>query len=280
MKKIKPTTAGQRGMTFVNYKSILTAQKPLKKLVKGTSKKGGRNNMGRITVPHQGGGHKQRLRIVDFKFNKKDIPAKISSVEYDPHRTGFISLLTYADGEKRYALMPQSIKVDHVILVSENAPVKTGNRLPLAKMPVGTFVFNIELKPGQGGKLARSAGNYAEVVALDGDLTQLKMPSGEIRKVPSKCWASVGEVSNPEYRLQNLGKAGRSRRMGIRPTVRGSAMNPVDHPHGGGEGRQGIGQRRGPKTRHGKQAYGVKTRTPKKYSNRLIIKRRKTKRNK
>ncbi len=279
MKKIKPNTPGLRGMSFVTYKGVLTKHKPFKRLMKGDKSAGGRNNRGRVTVPHQGGGHKKSLRDVDFKFNKKDIPAKIVSVEYDPHRSGFIGLLNYADGEKRYALLPQKIEVGQTILISETAEVKPANRLPLSKMPVGTFVYNIELKPNQGGKLARSAGNYAEVIAQDGDMTHLKMPSGEIRKVHAKCWASVGEVSNPEYRLQNLGKAGRSRHMGIRPTVRGTAMNPVDHPHGGGEGRQGIGLRRGPKTRYGKQAYGVKTRTPKKYSNKFIVTRRKTKRN-
>lgn len=278
MRKLKPTTPGQRGQTFIEYKKILTATKPHKALTKGDKKTGGRNNQGRITTPHKGGGHKKKLRDVDFKFDKKDIPATVSTIEYDPHRSGFISLLTYADGEKRYALLPQSLEVGTKIIASEKAPVKPGNRMPISKVPVGTFVYNVEIKPNQGAKLARSAGNYAEVVAQDGGLTQIKMPSSEIRKVLSTAWASIGEVSNPEHRLENLGKAGRSRHKGIRPTVRGTAMNPVDHPHGGGEGRQGIGLRRGPKTKQGKLAYGVKTRRPKKYSNNLIVKRRKTKR--
>lgn len=278
MRKIKPTTPGQRGQTFVEYKKILTATKPHKALTKGDKKTGGRNNQGRITTPHKGGGHKKKLRDVDFRFNKKDIPAKVTTIEYDPHRSGFISLVTYADGEKRYTLLPQSVTVGTTIIVSEKAPVKPGNRMPLSKVPVGTFVYNVEIRPDGGAKLARSAGNYAEVVAQDDNLTQLKMPSSEIRRVQSIAWASIGEVSNPEHRLENLGKAGRSRHKGIRPTVRGSAMNAVDHPHGGGEGRQGIGLRRGPKTKQGKLAYGVKTRKPKKYSNKLIVKRRKTKR--
>lgn len=279
MKKIKPTTAGQRGQTFVSYKGVLSKVKPNKKLLKGAKKTGGRNNQGRITVPHKGGGHKRKLRDVDFKYNKINIPAKVASLEYDPSRSGFIALLNYEDGEKRYVLVPQNVKVGDKVVVGEKVSVKVGNRLPLSKIPVGTFVYNIELKPFGGAKLARSAGNYAEVVAQDEDLTHIKMPSTEIRKVSSKCWASVGEVSNPEHRLENLGKAGRNRHKGVRPTVRGTAMNPVDHPHGGGEGRQGISLRRGPKTRHGKQAYGVKTRRPKKYSNKMIVSRRKTKRN-
>lgn len=281
IKKIKPNTPGQRGMTVISYKKYLTTKKPLKSLVVGKSKSGGRNNRGRITAPHRGGGHKQNYRLVDFKYNKIDIPAKIETIEYDPFRSGFIGIALYADGERRYVLVPKSMEVGTKFIVSETAKIEMGNRLPLSKMPVGTFIFNIELKPLKGSSLVRSAGSYAEIVAQDPDtkMTQIKLPSGEIRKVHNTCWATIGQVSNDMYRLINLGKAGRSRHRGIRPKVRGSAMNPVDHPHGGGEQKQGIGLRRGPKTRYGKQAYGVKTRTPKKYSNDMIVTRRKTKRN-
>lgn len=280
MKKLRPTSPGRRNMSVIEHNKSLTAKKPQKSLTKGRKRAVGRNSAGRITTRHKGGGVKRRYRDIDFKFDKKDIPAKIATLEYDPNRNGYIALLNYADGEKRYILAPQSVKVGDEVIISEKAKVKAGNRLPLSKIPVGTFVYNIELKPNNGAKLARSAGNYAEVVAHDEGETHLKMPSTEVRKVPSTAWASVGEVSNPEYRLRNWGKAGLKRKKGIRPTVRGSVMNPVDHPHGGGEGRQGIGLRRGPKTRQGKLAYGVKTRKPKKYSNRNILQRRKTKRQK
>lgn len=281
IKKLKPVTPGTRGSSVISYKNYLTKTKPLKALVQGKSQSGGRNNTGRVTAPHRGGGHKRNYRIVDFKYNKIDIPAKLETIEYDPNRSGFIGIAVYQDGERRYVLVPKSMKAGSKFIVSETAKVETGNRLPLFKIPVGTFIFNIELKPLKGAALVRSAGNYAEIVAQDPDtgMTQIKLPSGEIRKVQSSCWATVGEVSNDEYRLINLGKAGRNRHRGIRPHVRGSAMNPVDHPHGGGEQKQGIGLRRGPKTRYGKQAYGVKTRTPKKYSNDMIVTRRKTKRN-
>jgi len=280
MKKYKPTSAGQRGMTVVSYKNSLTASEPNKALTRGIKRSVGRNNQGRITTRHKGSGHKKLYRTVDFKYDKKDIPAKIETIEYDPFRTGFIALVLYADGARRYIIVPQKMKVGDTFIVSEKAKPVTGNRMPLSKIPVGMFVYNIELKPGNGAKMIRSAGSYAEVVAQDVDLglTQLKMPSSEIRKVISSAWASIGEVSNEEHKLRNIGKAGRSRHMGIRPTVRGSAMNAVDHPHGGGEGKQGISLRRGPKTRQGKLAYGVKTRTPKKYSNKMIVSRRKTKR--
>lgn len=224
---------------------------------------------------HRGGGHKKLFREVDFKFNKKDIPAKITTIEYDPMRSAFIGLAVYSDGEKRYVILPKAIKVGDSFVVSATAPVKTGNRLPLGKIPVGTFVYNIEIKPGSGGVLVRSAGNFAEVVAQDAGYTHLKMPSTEIRSIIESAWASVGEVSNDEHRLVNLGKAGRSRWMGVRPTVRGTAMNPVDHPHGGGEGKQGRGSRR-QKTIWGRPAgKGQKTRRPKKYSNIHILSRRK-----
>lgn len=279
MKKYKPTSPGRRGMTVVSYSDTLTASKPNKSLTKGRKRGVGRNNQGRITTRHKGGGHKRAFRDVDFKFDKKDIPAKIETIEYDPNRSAFIGIALYADGERRYIVVPQKIKVGDEFVVSDEAKIKIGNRMMLKNIPVGTFVFNIELKPNGGGKMVRSAGSYAEVVAQDGGVTHLKMPSTEIRKVISTCAATVGESSNSEYKLRNVGKAGRNRHRGIRPTVRGSAMNPVDHPHGGGEGRQGISLRRGPKTREGKLAYGVKTRTPKKYSNSMVVQRRKTKRN-
>jgi large subunit ribosomal protein L2 len=282
MKKYKPTSPSRRSMTTINYKDFLTTSEPNKKLTKGFKRAVGRNNAGRITTPHKGGGHKRLYRAVDFVYNKKDIPAKIETIEYDPNRTSFIALAVYADGERRYVVVPQSMKVGDKFVVGESVKIATGNRLPLMNIPVGTFVFNIELQFEAGSRLVRSAGSYAEVVAQDVDakVTQIKLPSSEIRKVASNCWATVGTISNPENKLRSIGKAGRSRHMGIRPTVRGSAMNPVDHPHGGGEGKQGIGLRRGPKTRQGKLAYGVKTRKAKKYSNPMIVSRRKTKRNK
>ena len=278
IKKFKPTTPGRRGMTVVKYKDKLTASKPHKSLTGGFKRSNGRNNAGRITTRHKGGGHKRLYREIDFKYNKHDIPARVETIEYDPNRSAFITLVVYADGERRYHILPRGLKVGDKFIVSESAPFTKGNRLPLAKISVGTKVYNVEVKPEGGAKMARSAGSFVEVVAHDGDKVHLRMPSTEIRKVPDTCWASIGEVSNDEYKLQNMGKAGRNRWRGIRPTVRGSAMNPVDHPHGGGEGRQGIGLRRGPKTRQGKLAYGVKTRRPKKYSNRSIVSRRKTQR--
>lgn len=279
MKKYKPTSAGQRGMSTIEYRKVLTSKKPLKSLTYGRKRPVGRGKSGNITTPHKGGGVKRLYRDIDFKLDKKEIPAKVASVEYDPNRSGFVGVLNFADGEKRYILLPQSVTVGTEISISEKASIKPGNRLPLSKIPVGTFVYGIELKPNGGAKIARSAGNYAIVFAQDEGMTHLKMPSAEVRKVSGNCWASIGEVSNPEYRLINYGKAGRSRKRGIRPTVRGTAMNPVDHPHGGGEGRQGISLRRGPKTRQGRQAYGVKTRRPKKYSNKFIVQKRKNKRN-
>ena len=278
MKKYNPTTPGRRGMLIVEYKKALTTSKPYKKLTKGFKRSKGRNNQGRITTRHKGGGNKRRYRMIDFLYNKHDIPARIETIEYDPNRSSFISLVVYADGERRYVIVPKGVKVGDTFIVSEDAPLEPGNRLPIAKIPVGTFVYNIELKQNGGAKLVRSAGSYAQVTAQTYKTTNIKLPSGEVRKVSNKVWASVGEVSNSDHKLVKGGKAGRSRWLGIRPTVRGSAMNPVDHPHGGGEGRQGIGLRRGPKTRHGKQAYGVKTRRKKKYSNHAIVKRRKTKR--
>lgn len=275
MRTLKPTTPGQRGASVVSYKKSLTAKRPHKSLTRGGKRDVGRNNAGRITMRHRGGGHKRRHRLIDFRYEKHDIPARVETVEYDPYRSGFIALICYQDGERRYVLLPQEVKVGDTVLSSEKAPKKPGNRMPLSKIPVGTFVYNVELKPEGGAKLARSAGNYAEVVAHDAGYAQLKMPSSEIRKVSDKAWASIGEVSNAEHRLRNIGKAGRSRHLGRRPTVRGSAMNPVDHPHGGGEGRAGRGHRR-QRTKWGKPAgKGQKTRRVKKYSDKLIVSRRK-----
>lgn len=275
IKTYKPTSKSQRQHTSLDYRSLLSGHKPHKPLLKGKRSTGGRNSHGRITTRHHGGGHKKAYREVDFIFNKKDIPARIATIEYDPYRSGFIALAIYADGEKRYILVPQKVKVGDTFIVSQTAAIQLGNRLPLGKIPVGTFVYNIELKPGNGGKVARSAGNFCEVIAQDAGYTHLKMPSTEVRRIIDTAWASVGEVSNEEHRLVNLGKAGRSRWLGIRPTVRGTAMNPVDHPHGGGEGRQGRGLRRA-KSMWGKPTgKGQKSRRPKKYSNVFIVSRRK-----
>ncbi len=277
MKHYAPTTPSRRHMTTVSYKETLTVSKPKKSLTKGKKRISGRNSAGRITVRHKGGGHKRLYRLVDFKYDKKDIPAVVKTVEYDPNRSAFIAAVAYNDGEYRYIVVPKNMTVGDKFIVSAEAENKIGNRLPLKKIASGTFIYNIEIKPGGGAKLVRSAGSYAEVLANDANYTNVKMPSGEVRKIHENAWASIGAVSNDEYKLVNLGKAGRSRWKGIRPTVRGSAMNPVDHPHGGGEGRQGIGLRRGPKTRQGKQAFGVKTRKSKKYSDKFIISRRKNK---
>jgi large subunit ribosomal protein L2 len=275
MKTYKPTTKSRRHMTTLPYKELLSGDRPMKSLLSSKKRQAGRNNAGRITTRHQGGGHKRRYRDVDFTYNKKDIPAKIETIEYDPYRTGFIARALYADGERRYVLAPKDVKVGDTFLVSEKAPVAPGNRMPLGRIPSGTFVYNVELKVGAGARLARSAGNYAEVIAHDAGYAQLKLPSTEIRKVSDLCYASVGAVGNENSRLVNIGKAGRSRWMGKRPTVRGTAMNPVDHPHGGGEGRQGRGLRRA-KSMWGKPTgKGQKTRTPKKYSNVFIVSRRK-----
>ncbi len=264
-------------MTVVSYRNVLSTSKskPHKALTKGKHSTGGRNAFGRTTTHYRGGGHKQTYREVDFVYNKKDVPARIESIEYDPFRSGFIALVCYADGERRYILVPRNMKVGDSFVVSETARALQGNRLPLGKMPVGTFVYNVELKPGAGARIARSAGIHAEVVAHDGGYTQIKMPSTEIRKIISTAWASVGEVSNEEHHLVNLGKAGRSRWMGKRPKNRGTARNAVDHPHGGGEGRSGRGHRRARTIQGRPVGKGQKTRSPKKYSNVFIVTRRK-----
>jgi len=274
MKRYQPTTPSRRQMSHVSLRSIVTTDTPYKPLTKGGKRSVGRNNTGRITTRHKGGGHKRTFRMVDFKFDKKEVPAKILTVEYDPNRSGFIALVGYVDGDKRYMLLPKSVKVGDSVIAAEKAEIKAGNRLPLRNIPVGTFVYNIEVKPEGGAKLARAAGVFAEVIAQDMGYTQIKMPSTEVRKIIDTAWASVGEVSNEESRLQNFGKAGRSRWKGIRPTVRGTAMNPVDHPHGGGEGRQGRGRRRAISIYGKPTGKGQKSRRAKKYSNKFIVSRR------
>jgi large subunit ribosomal protein L2 len=274
IKNYKARTKSTRHMSVIRYKDYLTTNKPLKSLTKGKKSQSGRNADGRITTRHQGGGHKQTQRVVDFLFDKKNIPARVEHIEYDPFRSGFIARVVYKDGERRYILAPKSLKQGDTVINSETAPITPGNRLPLKNVPIGTFVYNIEIHANGGAKMSRSAGNYAELIALDAGYAQLKLPSSEIRKVTDTVWASIGEVSNSEHHLVEYGKAGRSRRMGIRPTVRGTAMNPVDHPHGGGEGRQGRGLRRA-KSMWGKPTgKGQKSRTPKKYSNPFIVSRR------
>jgi large subunit ribosomal protein L2 len=275
MKEYKPRSNPRRHMSIVSFKPILTGNKPLKALTFGRKRSVGRNSAGRITVRHKGGGHKRLFREIDFRYDKINIPYKIVSVEYDPNRTGFIGLAVYKDGEKRYVLLPKNIKVGEEFVTAENAEIKQGNRLQLKDIPVGAFVYNVELKPKGGGKIARSAGNFVQVIAKDAGYIDLKMPSTEIRKVREGCWASIGEVSNEEKRLENYGKAGKSRWKGIRPTVRGTAQNPVDHPHGGGEGRQGRGRRRAISLWGKPTGKGQKSRRSKKYSNKNIVSRRK-----
>lgn len=273
MRQFQPTTPGRRGMT-AHSRSFLFRQGPEKRLSIGRKRAMGRNNSGRITSQHKGGGHKRLYRIIDFRQEKLDIPARVLSYEYDPNRTSYVALVCYKDGEKRYVLLPQGLAVGAEILVAKNAPVQPGNRLPLGDVPVGTFVYNVEVHPGGGGKLVRSAGVGAEVLAHDAPHVLLRFPSKEERKVHERCWGSIGRLSDEEHRFVVLGKAGRSRWMGKRPKVRGSAMNPVDHPYGGGEGRALRGTRR-PKNRWGKGTRGVKTRGRKKYSNTFIVARRK-----
>lgn len=275
IKKYKPITKPRRQMTNVSYKSVITNSRPEKSLTFGVKRAVGRNNAGRITVRHKGGGHKRLWREIDFRYDKINIPYKIVSVEYDPNRTGLIGLAVYKDGEKRYVLLPKNVRPGEELLTGENAEIKQGNRLPLKNIPVGAFVYNVELKPKSGSKIARSAGNFVQVVAKDLGYVDLKMPSSEIRKVKEDCFASIGEVSNEEKRLENYGKAGRSRWKGIRPTVRGTAQNPVDHPHGGGEGRQGRGRRKAISLWGKPTGKGQKSRRAKKYSNKYIVSRRK-----
>lgn len=260
-------------MTVVDY-GILSDKKPFKALTKKIKKHSGRNNQGRITTRHQGGGNKKLYRIINFRQNKLNVPAKVVNIEYDPYRSAFIALISYKDGEYAYILAHRNMKVGDEIISSESAALKEGNRIMLKNIPVGYFVHNVELNKNQGGKLARSAGSYAQVLAQESGWTNLKLNSGEIRKIDWNNFASLGQVSNIDHNLVNLGKAGKSRFLGIRPTVRGTVMNPVDHPYGGGEGRQPRGTRK-PKTLWGKVTGGRKTRNKKKWSNKLIIKRRK-----
>ncbi|MBB5183534.1 50S ribosomal protein L2 [Catenisphaera adipataccumulans] len=272
IKKYKPTTPGRRGMTSLTFEEI-TTDKPEKSLLAPKTSKGGRNNNGRITTRHQGGGHKQKYRIIDFKRNKDGVPAKVATIEYDPNRTANIALLHYADGEKRYILAPADLKVGMTVVSGPEVDIRVGNAMELQNIPEGTFVHNVELKPGKGGQMARSAGTSAQILGNEGKYVILRLTSGEVRKVMGNCRATVGVVGNGDYSLVNYGKAGRNRWRGIRPTVRGSVMNPNDHPHGGGEGRAPIG-RKSPMTPWGKKALGVKTRKTKKQSDKYIMRRR------
>lgn len=272
IKTYKPTTPSRRHMT-VNAFVEITTDKPEKSLLVAKNRTAGRNAQGKITVRHRGGGAKRKYRIIDFKRNKDNIPARVATIEYDPNRSAFIALVVYADGEKRYILAPVGIKVGDVLVSGPNADIKPGNALPMQNIPVGTFIHNIELAAGKGGQMVRSAGTSAQLMAKEGNYATLRLPSGEMRYVRIECRATIGTVSNQTHEIIKIGKAGRKRHMGIRPTVRGSVMNPVDHPHGGGEGRTPIG-RPAPVTPWGKPALGYKTRKTKKYSDRLIIKGR------
>ncbi|MEE1138875.1 MAG: 50S ribosomal protein L2 [Acutalibacteraceae bacterium] len=272
IKVYKPTTNARRDMSVTDY-SELSKVAPERSLLVSLKKNSGRNSYGRITVRHRGGGQRRKYRIIDFKRDKFDIPATVVSVEYDPNRSAFIALLQYEDGEKRYILQPAGLKVGDTVVAGENADIKAGNALPLTSIPVGTVVHNIELYPGRGGQLARAAGNSAQLMAKEGVYALLRLPSGELRNVPATCMATVGQVGNLDHENVKVGKAGRKRHMGWRPTVRGSVMNPCDHPHGGGEGKSPIG-RPGPVTPWGKPALGYKTRNTKKKSDKLIVKRR------
>ena len=271
IKKSNPTSSGQRFRAVASFDEI-TAKTPEKSLLETKKKTGGRNSYGRITVRHIGGGNRQKYRVIDFKRNKDNIPAKVASIEYDPNRSAYIALLNYADGEKRYILAPIGLAVGDIVESGENADIKAGNTLPLTKIPVGSVIHNIEFNPGKGGKIARSAGISAQFMALENGYATLRMPSGEMRKVPETCRATIGQVGNLEHEITSIGKAGVKRHMGVRPTVRGSAMNPVDHPHGGGEGRAPVGHA-GPMTPWGKPALGYKTRKKKNRTNKLIVKR-------
>ena len=272
IKHYKPNTPGQRGMTVSTFEEITTST-PYKPLTVTLKKHSGRNSRGKITVRHRGGGYRPKYRIIDFKRNKDGVPGKVATIEYDPNRSANIALIVYADGDKRYILAPNKLKVGDTIMAGETADIKVGNALPLKNIPVGTVIHNIELKAGKGGQMVRSAGNSAQLMAKEGDYATVRLPSGEVRKVRLECRATIGEVGNLDHENISIGKAGRKRHMGIRPTVRGSVMNPNDHPHGGGEGRAPIG-RANPVTPWGKPALGYKTRKKNKHSNKYIVKRR------
>jgi large subunit ribosomal protein L2 len=273
VKIYKPTSPGRRGMSVATFEEI-TRTEPEKSLLAPLKKTAGRNNQGRVTVRHRGGGHKQRYRIIDFKRDKHGIPAKVTSVEYDPNRTARIALVTYADGEKRYILAPVGLNVGHIVMSGPKAEIRTGNALPIYRIPLGTQIHNIELQPGKGGQLVRSAGTSAQLLAKEGAYAQIRMPSGEVRLISQNCLATIGQVGNVEHSNIVLGKAGRKRWLGIRPGVRGTAMDPNSHPHGGGEGRSPVGMV-GPKTPWGKPALGAKTRTNKRTEQYIVRRRRK-----
>ncbi|MCL2068575.1 MAG: 50S ribosomal protein L2 [Oscillospiraceae bacterium] len=272
IKTYKPTTPSRRQMTVTDF-SGLSKVEPEKSLLEPLKKYSGRNSNGRITVRHRGGGNRRKYRVIDFKRNKHGIPAEVLTLEYDPNRSAHIALLQYNDGEKRYIIAPNLLKAGDTVMSGPGADIKPGNALPLVNIPVGTFIHNVELYPGKGAQLARSAGISAQLMAKEGKLALIRMPSGELRNVPVNCMASIGQVGNTDHENQNIGKAGRKRHMGIRPTVRGSVMNPCDHPHGGGEGRSPIG-RPGPVTPWGKPALGYKTRKKHNRSDKFIVKRR------
>ncbi|WP_339230645.1 50S ribosomal protein L2 [Oceanobacillus sp. FSL K6-2867] len=273
IKKFRPTSNGRRNMSVLDFAEI-TTDTPEKSLLAPLSKRGGRNNQGKLTVRHQGGGHKRQYRIIDFKRDKDGIPGRVATIEYDPNRTANIALIHYADGEKRYILAPKGLKVDQVIESGADADIKVGNALPLVNIPVGTIIHNIELKPGRGGQIARSAGAEAQILGREEKYTLVRLASGEVRLILSTCRASIGQVGNIEHELVRVGKAGRSRWKGVRPTVRGSVMNPNDHPHGGGEGRAPIG-RKSPMSPWGKPTLGYKTRKRNKPSDKYIVRKRK-----
>ena len=272
VKSYKPTTPSRRQMTVTDY-SVLSKVEPEKSLLAPVKSKSGRNSYGRITVRHRGGANRRKYRIIDFKRDKFDIPAQVMTLEYDPNRSAHIALLQYEDGEKRYIIAPNGLKVGDTVVSSKTADIKPGNALPLANIPVGTFIHNIELYPGKGAQLARAAGIMAQLMAKEGVYALIRLPSGELRNVPQECMATIGQVGNLEHENINIGKAGRKRHMGWRPTVRGSVMNPCDHPHGGGEGKSPIG-RPGPVTPWGKPALGYKTRSKHNRSDKFIVKRR------
>ena len=271
VKKYKPVTPGTRGMTGYTFEEI-TKSKPERSLLVPLRKSGGRNAYGRVTVRHRGGGHRRFIRMVDFKRDKRDIPAKVAAIEYDPNRTARLALLHYADGEKRYIVAPVDLRVGDAVMAGASAEIRSGNALPISNIPVGTLIHNIEVKVGRGGQMVRSAGGAAQLLAKEGDFAQIRMPSGEVRLIHQVCYATIGQIGNLDHGNVKLGKAGRKRHKGIRPTVRGSAMSPRDHPHGGGEGRQPIGLA-GPKSPWGKPTLGYKTRRNKK-TDQLIVRRR------